>query len=127
MIHTKVSGDFKDTTKFLEFMESGKLYEESVLNRYGYDGVNALSSATPRDTGETAESWGFQIGHSNGIYAVSWYNTNIEDGCNVAVFIQYGHGTGTGGYVPGIDYINPAIRPVFDRAVNDIWRRVTNA
>jgi hypothetical protein len=124
MIKAKTSGDFKDTTKFLKFMQSGKLYDN--LERYGYKGVDALSSATPRDTGKAAESWGFQTGHTSGVYAVSWYNTDIEDGCNVAVFIQYGHGTGTGGYVPGIDYINPAIRPVFDMAVNDIWRRVTN-
>jgi hypothetical protein len=125
MISAKTSGDFKDTTSFLKFMQSGKLYDN--LERYGYRGVDALSSATPRDTGRAASSWGFQVGHTNGMYAVSWYNTDIEDGCNIAVFIQYGHGTGTGGYVPGIDYINPAIRPVFDEAVNDIWRRVTNA
>lgn len=125
MIKAKTSGDFKDTTSFLKFMQSGKLYEN--LERYGYMGVDALASATPRDTGRAAESWGFQVGKSGDIYAVSWYNTDIEDGCNVAVFIQYGHGTGTGGYVPGIDYINPAIKPVFEACVTDIWRRVTNA
>jgi hypothetical protein len=125
MIGVKTFGDFKDTTSFLKFMEKGGPYKN--LDRYGYAGVNALSSATPRDTGRAAESWGFQTGHKDGMYAVSFYNTDIEDGVNVAVLIQYGHGTGTGGYVPGIDYINPAIRAPFEMAVNDIWRQVTNA
>jgi hypothetical protein len=124
VIYAKSIGNFKDTTKFLEFMQSGKLYKD--LNRFGQMGVDALASATPRDSGLTASSWGYQTGYSGTTFAISWYNTDIENGANVAVFIQYGHGTGTGGYVPGIDYINPAIRPVFDATLDYIWRQVTN-
>jgi len=124
MIKAKSSGNFKDTTSFLKYMEKGGPFKN--LDPYGYMGNHALSAATPRDTGRTAESWGYQIGHTKGVYAISWWNTHIEDGCNIAVFIQYGHGTGTGGYVPGIDYINPAMRPVFEKTINDIWRQVTN-
>ncbi|MET0787469.1 MAG: HK97 gp10 family phage protein [Paenisporosarcina sp.] len=124
MISVKSSGDFKDTTSFLKYMQKGGPFKD--LDPYGRAGTNALSSATPRDTGRAADSWGYQTGYTNGVYAISWWNTDIEGGCNVAVLIQYGHGTGTGGYVPGIDYINPAMRPVFDKTVNDIWKKVTN-
>lgn len=124
MIKAKTSGSFKNTTKFLKYMEEGGPFKD--LNSYGYMGNHALEVATPRDTGRTAESWGYQVGHTKGVYAISWWNMDIEEGVNVAVFIQYGHGTGTGGYVPGIDYINPAMQPLFDRITNDIWRQVTN-
>ena len=125
MFYTTSQGDFKKTTTFLETMKSGKIFSD--LHRYGRMGVDRLSSATPRDTGRAATSWGYQIGHTNGVHAVSWFNTDVEGNVNVAVIIQYGHGTGTGGYVVGRDYINPALRPLFDQAVNDIWRQVTNA
>jgi hypothetical protein len=117
-------GDFKKTTKFLEFMKSGDIFNN--LNAYGRRGVDALSSATPIDTGETANSWGYQVAHEKGRYSISWFNTHREGRVNIAVIIQYGHGTGTGGWVEGRDYINPAIQPVFDRIVDDIWRQVTN-
>jgi hypothetical protein len=118
-------GDFKKTLKFLNFMKADK--EFAHLDRYGRQGVDLLSSATPVDTGRAASSWGYQIGHTNGVHSISWFNTDREGGVNVAVILQYGHGTGTGGYVVGRDYINPALRPLFDRAVADIWREVTNA
>ncbi|MET0787477.1 MAG: HK97 gp10 family phage protein, partial [Paenisporosarcina sp.] len=121
MITAKSSGSFKNTTSFLEYMKAGTVFKS--LDHYGRIGVDALSRATPRDTGETANSWGYQIGHENGIYSISWYNTHREGFVNIAVIIQYGHGTGTGGYVEGIDYINPAIRPIFEKIVNDIWRQ----
>jgi len=124
MFHLTSHGDFKKTTKFLDFMQSGDVFDN--LDKYGRQGVDALSSATPRDTGETANSWNYQIGHTKGTYSISWFNTHKEGGVNIAVIIQYGHGTGTGGWVEGRDYINPAVRPLFDRIVNDIWRQVTN-
>jgi hypothetical protein len=124
MITATSSGSFENTTKFLDFMKSGRVFGD--LHRYGRMGVDALRSATPRDTGETAKAWGYQVGYGRGIYSISWFNTHEEDGVNIAVIIQYGHGTGTGGYVQGIDYINPAIRPLFNKIVDDIWRQVTN-
>jgi hypothetical protein len=98
----------------------------SVLDRYGREGVRILSSATPKETGETAHSWEYKVTHQVGKHTISWSNTHKEDGVNIAVIIQYGHGTGTGGYVEGIDYINPALRPLFDRIADDIWRQVRN-
>jgi hypothetical protein len=124
MISVVSSGSFKKTEKFLEFMRSDKPFES--LDRYGRQGVDALSSATPHDTGETAHSWKYTVTHQNGRHAINWYNTHRHNGINIAVIIQYGHGTGTGGYVQGIDYINPALRPLFDKIVADIWRQVTN-
>lgn len=118
------SGDFKNTTKFLKFLGSGDLYRG--LSSYGRRGVDALSSATPFDTGETAQGWGFQVGHQNGRYSISWFNTHVENGVNIAVIIQYGHATGTGGWVEGRDYINPAIQPIFDKILDDIWGQVKN-
>lgn len=124
MFKVSSSGSFDKTLKFLHFLQSKKMY--SNFAQYGRKGVDALSSATPRETGETATSWGYQIGHTHNTFSISWFNTHEEDGVNIAVIIQYGHGTGTGGYVHGIDYINPAMRPIFDQILNDVWRQVTN-
>ena len=96
------------------------------LERFGRIGVNALSQATPAETGETANSWDYQVTRKAGRYIISWHNTHEDDGVNVAVIIQYGHGTGTGGYVQGRDYINPTMRPVFDQILEDVWRQVTD-
>lgn len=87
-------------------------------------GVSALSSATPRDTGETAGSWEYRIERTSDSISIIWYNTNEVDGVNIAVIRQLGHGTGTGGYVEGIDYINPAIKPIFDRITEAVWKEV---
>lgn len=94
------------------------------LDRYGREGVFALRAATPVETGLTAQSWQYRIikGKRPGI---EWYNTNAEDGVQIAILIQYGHATGTGGYVHGRDYINPAMRNVFDRIADDVWKKVT--
>jgi hypothetical protein len=124
MISVTSTGSFKKTESFLEFLKTGKMF--AGMDRYGRQGVDALSRATPRDTGATAESWGYQLGHTAGTYSISWFNTHKHNGVNIAVIVQYGHGTGTGGWVQGRDYINPAIRPVFDRILEDIWRQVTN-
>lgn len=124
MFKVTSSGDFAKTTKFLKFLQSGDLYRS--MDAYGRRGVDALSSATPHDTGETAQSWGYQTGRQNGRYSISWFNTHVESGVNIAVIIQYGHGTGTGGWVEGRDYINPAMRPIFDKILDDMWRQVKN-
>jgi hypothetical protein len=116
------SGDFKQTETFLLKMSRGDLF--SRLDRYGKIGVDALSKATPRDSGKTAGSWGYRIIKSRINPGIEWYNDNVEDGVNVAILIQYGHGTGTGGYVQGKDYINPAIKPIFDKLSQDIWEEV---
>lgn len=124
MIYATSHGSFDKTTNFLKFLQNGSLFDS--LDHYGRLGVDALSSATPVDTGETAHSWGYQLGRERGRYSISWFNTHREDGVNIAVIIQYGHGTGTGGWVEGRDYINPAMRPLFDKIVDDIWRQVMN-
>jgi len=87
----------------------------ATLGKFGSVGVNALSNATPTESGETANSWYYTIEQRRGYYSIRWHNRHIEDGVPIAVILQYGHGTGTGGYVEGRDYINPAIRPVFDQ------------
>lgn len=123
MISVDNSGSFKNLEDFLNRVSGGKLYAN--LNRYGQQGVDALRSATPIDSGLTAESWGYRVIKSARNPGIEWFNTHEEDGVNIAILIQYGHGTGTGGYVTGVDYINPAIRPIFDKIVEDIWRQVT--
>lgn len=125
MISATSSGSFENTIRTLNFLKSNQMF--SVLNRYGQVGVERLRAATPKESGETANSWRYEVIHGNGIHAIEWYNTHVNDGVNVAIIIQYGHGTGTGGYVEGIDYINPALRPVFEAILDDIWRQVRNA
>lgn len=118
MIKITSSGDFKKTLDFLDRLKRRDIYRD--LDRYGRMGVDALSRATPVRTGLTANSWGYRVlpGKRPGI---EWYNTNG----NVAILIQYGHGTGTGGYVQGRDYINPAMRPIFDQIAADVWKKVS--
>lgn len=115
-------GDYQKLDKFLKSLESGDIFKN--LDAYGRKGVSALASATPVRTGLTAKSWQYRIIKSKTRPGIEWYNTNTVNGVEVAVLIQYGHGTGTGGYVQGIDYINPAIRPIFNEIVDDIWRQV---
>ncbi|MET0785659.1 MAG: HK97 gp10 family phage protein [Paenisporosarcina sp.] len=124
MISINVSGSFKKTYEFLNLLKSGDIYDD--LTRYGIMGVDALSNATPRDSGETASSWRYKVTHRGNYYTIEWYNTNVEDGIPIAIILQYGHGTGTGGYVQGIDYINPAIRPIFDKIAENVWEKVKN-
>lgn len=118
-------GDFKKTYKFLN--KASDLKIERVFEKYARRGVEALSTATPFDSGKTAESWDYVIENKNGKTRIDFINTNINKGVNIAIILQYGHGTGTGGYVEGRDYINPAIRPVFDEIAEDLWREVTSA
>lgn len=117
------TGNFKNTEKFLQRMSRGDIFKS--LERYGKAGVQALSAATPKESGVTATSWSFEVKRTLGSYSITWTNTNVNNGTNIAIILQYGHGTGTGGYVAGRDYINPAVRPVFDKIAADVWKEVT--
>jgi hypothetical protein len=124
MIVLSSKGDFSKATRYFERLkETAKL---GVLDKYGREGVAALSSATPVETGLTASSWEYKIKHSGSSASIEFHNSNINNGVPIAIILQYGHGTGTGGWVQGRDYINPAIRPVFDKIVEDVWKEVTN-
>ena len=123
MITFRQRGDFKKLNSFLEKMK--EIINVGDLDKYGRMGVEALKANTPKDTGKTADSWGYEIERTDGVAKIVWTNTNINDGVNIAVILQYGHGTGTGGYVRGIDYINPAMRPVFENIAESAWREVT--
>lgn len=111
--------------KFLN--KVSKLKVRGILEKNGQRGVNALSAATPKESGKTSGAWAYEINETGGGYSITWTNSNINDGVNIAVILQYGHGTGTGGYVEGRDYINPALQPVFDDIAESIWREVTEA
>lgn len=104
-----------------------KFQINKILEKYGQMGVEALRSATPIDSGKTAESWGYEISVRKEGATINWTNTNQNKGVYIAVILQYGHGTGTGGYVQGVDYINPAIRPVFDKIAEEAWMEVVNS
>ena len=117
-IKMESSGHFKRLEKHLQSMKRRKV--EQMLQLYGPIGVQALSSATPERSGKTASSWSYRIESANGSTKIVWTNSNVNEGVPIAIIIQYGHGTGTGGYVPPVDYINPAMRPVFD----DIEQRI---
>lgn len=122
MIKFKHKGNFNKT---LAFLKRNKKIDFSVLEKFGDEGIAALQMATPVDTGKTAHSWHYRIVEGQETVSIEWYNDNIVDGVPIAIILQYGHATGTGGYVEGIDYINPAIRPIFERIVDNIWREVS--
>ena len=118
------SSSSNKTEIFLTKMLKGDLF--SSLERYGAMGVQALASATPKDSGLTASSWTYKVVKKKGFYSVIWNNTNTINGTPVAIILQYGHGTGTGGWVEGRDYINPAIQPIFDQMAEEVWKQVTS-
>ena len=118
-------GDFDNTFRFLKKMSNFKV--NKILDKYGAMGVSALAAATPVDSGLTANSWGYEISVEKEGATIHWTNTNQNNGVYIAVILQYGHGTGTGGYVQGRDYINPAIRPVFDKIAEEAWMEVVNS
>ena len=125
MVGFNVTGSYKKTEKFLEKLMSNDLYSD--FDRFGQMGVDALARATPLDTGETANSWGYTVTKSRNQVSIEWFNTHTTPkGVPIAILLQYGHGTGTGGYVSGSDYINPAIRPIFDQIESDFWKKVKN-
>ncbi len=123
MVVFKHKGDFKNTEKF--FKSSEKLNYKAILESYGREGVRALSAATPVDSGLTASSWDYTISVNKGSFSISWTNSNVVNGTPIAILLQYGHGTRNGGYVRGRDYINPAIRPIFDKLAESAWKEVT--
>lgn len=124
MISFRQKGDFSKLNRYFEKLkEATKI---SILDKYGRAGVEALSSATPTRTGVTAASWSYKINRKNGSVSLDFYNSNINKGVPIAIIIQYGHGTGTGGWVEGIDYINPAIQPLFKKLADDAWKEVTS-
>lgn len=123
MITFRQKGDFAKLTRYLE--KINKAAKISNLDKYGQEGVAALASATPMDSGKTASSWKYEVERKDGSIAIVFYNTNINKGVPIAIILQYGHGTRNGGWVQGRDYINPAIQPIFDRIAEDAWREVT--
>lgn len=123
MIKIKQKGDFSRTIRYLGRVK--KAVRLSDLDAFGREGVAALASATPVETGRTANSWTYEITRSNEKVTISFHNTNIQNGVPIAIILQYGHGTGNGGWIQGRDYINPAIRPVFDEITQKAWREVT--
>lgn len=123
MISFRQKGDFSKLTRYFERVK--KTARLSIFDKYGREGVAALSSATPVDSGETASSWYYEVTNENGSAAISFYNSNVNQGVPIAIILQYGHGTGTGGWVEGRDYINPAIQPIFDEIVDAAWKEVT--
>lgn len=123
MISFSHKGDFSKLTGFLERAKS--VVHLSTLDRYGREGVAALASATPVESGETASSWSYEIQNGEGTASITFTNSNVNNGVPISIILQYGHGTGTGGWVEGRDYINPAIQPIFDKIVEDAWREVT--
>lgn len=125
MVQMTVSGSFSKTEKFLLFIQRGQLFK--TLDSAAREGVSALASATPVASGLTAASWSYEIRQGPGSVTISWLNSNVNAGVPIAIILQYGHGTGTGGYVQGRDYINPAIRPVFDKIAESVWKAVTSA
>ena len=125
MISFRQKGDFSNLDRYLKKMK--KADRSSILDKYGREGVAALSSATPVQTGTTANSWYYKIEHKKESASITFYNSNINKGVPIAIILQYGHGTQNGGWVQGRDYINPAIQPVFDRIAEEAWKEVTKA
>ena len=125
MIEFESSGSFKNIEKFLQSMSKADLYH--TLDKCGKDGVGALSSATPTDSGLTSTSWYYKVKKTTKSTSIVWFNRNTVDGVSVAVLLQYDHATGNGGYVQGRDYINPALKPIFDQIADNVWKAVTTA
>lgn len=125
MITFRQKGDFSKLSRYLEKVkEAAKV---GVLDKYGQAGVAALSSATPVESGLTAQSWYYEIEHTKSSAVIRFLNSNVNKGVPIAIILQYGHGTGTGGWVEGRDYINPAIQPIFDKIAEDAWKEVTKS
>lgn len=122
MIRFRHSGNFNNTERLFRKAKTANYLR--VLEKYGQAGVEALASMTPTETGKTAASWGYEIVPTRGGFSIYWTNSNVNDGVNIAVILQCGHGTGTGGYVKGIDYVNPAIRPIFNQIADAAWKEV---
>ena len=122
-MHITCSGDLSKTFKFLNRLQNKEYL--NILAEYGKRGVDALREATPKDSGKTADSWYYEITQDRNQTTINWCNSYVNDGVIIAMLLQYGHGTGTGGYVQGIDYINPAMKGIFDDLANECWKEVT--
>lgn len=122
MIVFKHRGNFKHTERL--FNNLPKIDFRRLLEKYGKEGVQALASNTPVDTGKTAASWGYEIRIAKGSYTISWVNSNIQNGIPIAILLQYDHATRTGGFVKGRDYINPSLQPIFDRIADEAWKEI---
>jgi hypothetical protein len=125
VISFKTSGSWKNTERFLLKNSRGDFFQG--LDSLAQRGVDALARATPLESGLAAQSWTYKIERSRAALTISWNNVDLENGFPVAIMLQYGYATGTGGYVAGVDYINPAMRPVFDEIRDKVWKAVTSA
>ena len=123
MIGFRHKGDFSKTSGYFKKIKQNNFVR--ILEKYGKEGVSALASATPVDTGLTAKSWDYKIEQKNGSISLIFTNANIQNGVPIAIILQYGHGTRNGGWVQGRDYINPTIQPIFDKIVEQAWGEVT--
>ena len=123
MISFRQKGDFSKLNRYLERVKEAANF--GILDKYGREGVAALASATPVESGKTASSWYYEITRQNGSVSIEFYNSNVNKGVPIAIILQYGHGTGTGGWVEGRDYINPVIQPLFDKIADSAWKEVT--
>lgn len=123
MIKVTSKGNWNQTTAYLNRILSGEHLK--ALEKFGPVGVSALASATPKESSLTANSWTYEVESRAGFYKMSWLNNNIHEGANVAILIQFGHGVRGGGYVQGRDFINPAMRPIFDQMAEEMWKAVT--
>lgn len=124
MLTIRSRGDYRNTEKFLK--KGSEMKIQSTLEKYGRLGAQALASATPVRTGATASSWDYEIEYGNGFYSIHYTNTNINKNVNIALILEYGHGTRNGGYVQGRDYINPALDPILKDLADEAWREVTS-
>lgn len=123
MITFRTTGNFSKTEKFLERTKS--VFNLSRLNKYGEKGVKALEKYTPKDTGKTAKSWSYKIESTADTISISFHNSNINKGVPIAIILQYGHATRSGGWFEGVDYVNPALRPIFNNITEEVWEEVT--
>ena len=120
-----VRGNFNNLASFLRAMKEPTIAQ--ILDSYGQQGVSALAAYTPYLSGATASGWYYEVSSTEGSYIIQWSNSNVNKGVSIALILQYGHGTGTGGYVVGRDYINPALQPIFDKIAEQVWREVVDA
>ena len=125
MIRFESKGDFSRSIKWLTKLQRAEFYNR--VNAIAAQGTSALASATPVDSSKTAQSWSHEVKITQSSCRVEWHNSNVNQGVPIAIILQYGHGTGTGGYVAGRDYINPAIRPIFEKIAEDVWKEVTRS
>lgn len=123
MVTLRTNGDFSKISGFLE--KAKEIFNVGDLNKYGEMGVEALKAATPKDTGKTADSWFYEIKNSKNEICIKWKNSNVQNGVNIAVLLQFGHGTRNGGYVSGVDYVSPALAPIFQEIAKNAWEEVS--